>query len=245
MFKNYISFSKNPDFTEEQLSSVDKLKKLIKLYLITLLFLVLANLINKILIKIGVYQDFTQSINKLPQLTNKGFSISYLLIALVCAPVLEEFTFRLLLTKYNKKFIIISISMMFGFISYRLFYNHLWHSESIILFNFIPYLYPILFAVPIFFILNFIKFNLENIWHKHYPIIFYFVVVLFAALHITTLNINSEHYLYIPIIILPFIIYGISLGYARIRYGIIYSILLHFILNAPGIIKLLIQITHN
>ena len=246
IFKGYISFLKKPDFTKKvELSVIVKLIELFKIYLITILFLVLANLINKILIKLGAYEDFTQYINKITQLPNKTFSITYLSFALCCAPILEEFTFRLLLTKYKKTYIIISISLIFGFLINRFFYAQLWHFKSVILFNIAPYLYPVLFALPIFTLLFLIKFDFEYIWNRYYSRFFYLIAILFAILHIPALDLNIGHLVFIPIIALPYFISALSLGYARNRYGILFSIILHFVLNAPLIVKTILEIKYR
>lgn len=243
ILKNYIFFIKKPDYNKiEDLTSFQKLKEILKLYLITLVLVGLASALNKLLIHLGVYNQHSQYINRLSELPNKDLIKTYLVFALFCPPILEEFTFRLLLTKYNKKLIITSISLIIGFILYRFFNKYLWHSQFPIIINIISYLYPIIFALPIFLILYFAKFNLKDKWNTNFTFVFYLFTLIFALIHILTLNITPEHYYFLPIIILPFLVISISLGYARIRFGILYSIILHCIFNAPTLIKIMTTI---
>ena len=44
------------------------------------------------------------------------------------------------------------------------------------------------------------------------------------------------------IILLPYFIYGIILGFVRIKIGLLYAILLHLVLNAPLLIKALVEL---
>jgi len=243
IFKNFIFFIKKPDNNKkEDMTSSQKLIELLKLYLITLLFAMLISIVNKILIKLGAYGEYTQNLGNLPKLHNKAFIWTYLIFGLVWPPIIEEFAFRLLLTKYNKKFISISISLITGLAIYRLFYSYLWHPQSSIIFNTVSYLYPVIFAIPIFATLHLIRFNFSNLWKNNFTLVFYLITLTFALFHIFTLNITTTHLYYLPIVVLPFILFGISLGFARIRFGILYSIILHFLFNAPVIIKIMLSI---
>lgn len=243
IFKNFLIFIRKPDYNElEDLTPLLKLKELIKLYFITILLAAIISLLNKAFISLGLYSQYSQNINRLPEILNKDIIKPYLIFGLFCPPILEEFAFRLLLTKFNKKLITISLSLIIGLVFYRLFNKHLWHSQSPIIINIVSYLYPVIFALPIYLILYLIKFDLKKLWNINFTFVFYLFTIMFALFHILTLNITNVHYYFLPIIILPFLLFSISLGYARIRFGILYSIVLHFIFNAPVIIRVMMTI---
>jgi hypothetical protein len=103
------------------------------------------------------------------------------------------------------------------------------------------YLYPLILGVPFYFLLIKLKFNYKPIWDKSYAIIFHTVTLAFALIHIPTLEMDKANYLYLPILIIPFYILGVSFGYIRNRLGVIYAILLHFIFNAPVIVITLLK----
>ncbi|WP_368662396.1 hypothetical protein [Zobellia laminariae] len=49
------------------------------------------------------------------------------------------------------------------------------------------------------------------------------------------LDLKTSDLIYLPLILLPFLVLGISFGYLRIRLGFIYSIALHVIINGIAI----------
>ncbi len=70
-------------------------------------------------------------------------------------------------------------------------------------------------------------------WNKYFKFIFYSFAMVFALVHITNYNNNSIiFFLLIPIIILSQFIGGLTLGYTRIKLGLIWSILQHSLFNS-------------
>jgi len=241
--KNFLIFLKKPNYESFNLSLNQKFKVLLKLYLITLVLMLSIRLLIELLIFLGAFEGYSQKISNLPEVTSKNNAYIFLTIAMVFGPAFEEIMFRLLLTEYNKKFIAVSLSLLTGYILTRSFSDYLLNIESAYIYGIMSYAYPICFALPLFAIVNSIRFEFELTWKKYYPVIFYFITIIFALTHIPTLAIHKEHHLFLPILILPFIVLGISLGYIRAKLGVLYAITFHFIFNTPMIIKILIRIS--
>ncbi len=242
--KSYIYFLKHPNYNSCDQSVPQKVKEFIKLYLITLVLIFLSGIFIELFILLGAFGEYSQEISKLPDLTSKDNTYVYILTAMICGPIFEELAFRLLLTSYNKKFIAISLSLIIGYFITQILNSYLLALNSTFGYSIMTYAYPIIFALPFFIILNKIIFDLEETWIKNYPIFFYSITLLFAIAHIQTLTLNSEHYLFLPILMIPFIILSTSLGYIRIKLGILYAITFHFLINLPALIGILIR-TYN
>lgn len=73
--------------------------------------------------------------------------------------------------------------------------------------------------------------KIENFWNFKPGFIFYSIAVLFASIHISNLDIKTDDLIYLPIILLPYFVYGLAFGYLRIRIGLIYSIAIHMTIN--------------
>jgi hypothetical protein len=240
--KDFFSFIKKPTFDSfEDLSLGKKILVLIKIYFLTIVLLIITDRIIRVLIELGIFGKYAQIIHT-PDSSDKELTRLYLFVLFLIIPVLEEFSFRLLLIKYNKKFIIYSTSLIIGFYIYQFSSSYLFFPANKILLCFTPYLYIILFSAIIIKIILFISnkvtiINPEAVWNNKFHLIFYLVAILFSLHHISGLNINSSHYLFLPIILLPFFIYAVILGYIRIRLGLFYSIMLHLLLILPKIVN--------
>ena len=71
----------------------------------------------------------------------------------------------------------------------------------------------------------------RKVWDKFYRWIFYFMAVAFGLMHIMNFEPSLNIYLLAPILVAPQILLGINLGYLRIRFGLIWSILFHALYN--------------
>lgn len=138
-------------------------------------------------------------------------------------PILEEFTFRLPLL-LKKNYIFISIS------SFLLFFAFADLAVSICIFFIILFL---------FFSRKHWEYYIINLFSKHYKKYFYFMSIFFGALHILNFSeYTPNNLLFIaPLYVLPQFIMGLFLGYIRLKNGIIFSIIAHFLFNAPYIFK--------
>jgi membrane protease YdiL (CAAX protease family) len=67
---------------------------------------------------------------------------------------------------------------------------------------------------------------------KYFKIVFYAFAVIFGLIHLSNFEITTNVLLLAPILVAPQIILGGYLGFIRVRFGLIWSILLHASYNA-------------
>ncbi len=165
---------------------------------------------------------FIKSMNSVFCISQKNLSLEILpkiLIAVAIAPIVEELFFRLLLIVNKRNLLLFSLMSLLLSI-YSLFKVH--YYQSIVLFILST------FAV----ILSAKDAGFKKMATRYYPIYFYAIAIIFGLGHFTNYNgITGFLYLWIPLLVLPQIIMGLYLGYIRVNYGIIYSILFHMIIN--------------
>ena len=113
--------------------------------------------------------------------------------------------------------------------------NILWIPKSYLFMSLIGAIYILIISATIGCILYFFRnkiIRIEEFWNKNTGLIIYTVSILFALGHIINLKFENCDLIFLPLILLPFLVYGLSFGYLRARLGIIYSIALHFIVLA-------------
>lgn len=212
MFFEYI---KNP--TEIQVSKPE-FSVLLLLFIGYFLSVLPIGIANGFICKLGHITHFLKKVNH-PTIT--------LIIAISLAPVYEEFLFRALL-RFNKKNILLFISTIFTMIVV-LMYMSKYKPVFVLL---------IILLCFVFLYLNFKKIKLFiNAKFKYF---FYFSVFAFGLAHLS--NFSGNIYIIMiafPLLIAPQLILGLILGFIRMKYGLIYSILFHFLVNTPLLISLL------
>ena len=229
-FDNLILFLKNGELIKESLSTGDKIIIVIKLYLYLILFSFLINLIT---IPLDYNLVPTNGVNRVVDVR------LYLVFALYfIIPVYEEITFRLFLTKFEKRKFIISLSLLVSYVVYWLISNYLpyLHDGNKQL---IQYAYLVLFALfngGIFFLLTKkVSFKMiSRVWNNNFLIIFYSVSFLFTMLHFKTELITTSGILGEIIYLTPLLIFSFILGFLRTNFGITYAILFHLFFNLPS-----------
>lgn len=152
------------------------------------------------------------------------------LIPSVIAPVIEEFTYRFWL-----KFSRISLSTSFAFLAYFIA-NNLLNSNYYRIDD--TFIYELLIVGVVFisvWLLLAIKSvynSLQSVFSKYPAILLYVSAIVFAFIHIANFPLTGFQYLYSPIIVLVQFVMGIVLAYARVRYGILFPVLIHIIHNS-------------
>ncbi|WP_155212801.1 CPBP family intramembrane glutamic endopeptidase [Fulvivirga aurantia] len=68
-------------------------------------------------------------------------------------------------------------------------------------------------------------------WNKIYPFIFYFSALIFGLVHASNFENYMDYLWFAPLITLPQIILGGTFGYVRVKFGLVYSMLLHGLHN--------------
>jgi hypothetical protein len=153
--------------------------------------------------------------------------------ALAClyAPIVEELEFRIFL-KYSK----INFTAFLGIWFYHLvreitygntlFGAHSDVSVSIgIVLGFVGLAYSFLDKNKV------VNDYLGRFWSKWYKSIFYFSVIGFGFIHIFNFDTCFSTLLLTPVLTLPQTSIGLLLGYIRLKYGILYAMLLHSAYN--------------
>ena len=111
---------------------------------------------------------------------------------------------------------------------------------------FITFRFAFYFTLPLRLVYNYLGiarkiqlFNMRKTWEKTFPYVFYLSVVAFGLVHITNFEGYRSYLWAIPLLTLPQLVIGVFLGYTRIRYGLIWSILFHSMHNAIFLVPVL------
>ena len=233
-------FLKQPDYkTMEELTVKSKLLVLFKIYLITYLGLIIVSLPLIILQNLEIVGEVTQKtqfIYETIKIDLPSYRPYFLISVILIVPILEELSFRFALDNYNNKFLAISVSIFLGMFLGDYLSKLLWLPNSYLAYFLTYYIYIVLASGVVYLILriDFFKRNFDKIkivWNSKPGLIFYLIAAFFALLHIINLEINTYDLIFFPLIILPYFVGGLSLGYLRVRLGIKYSIIFHVIIN--------------
>ena len=241
--RDILTFLKNPTF--EKSFDSETHTKIVVLFKVLILSYI-GVIISRIPIAILQLSKFIEPIEmksfQVLDTINKNqhdYKPYFLLLVIVILPIFEEISFRLALTKFNNNFLQLSISTLFGNIAASLLYSFLWWPTTSLSFFLITIFYILAISSFFYILLNlspkWLK-SLKIYWERKPNIIFYTSAILFAILHIMNLDLKTSDLIYLPLILLPFLVLGISFGYLRIRLGFIYSIALHVIINGIAII---------
>lgn len=234
--RDIFSFLKTPDYNRFSNMSYEKeLLILLKVFILTNIGLVIVSIPTLILKKWEIISEIPMKsdliLNSI-QAHNIGLKPYFIFSVLLCVPLLEEFSFRLFLTKFRIDYFIISVSIFCGILIKNLSGNIFGIPKSWLLLSFIGAIHILLISAPIAGILYLFKnkiIRIDKFWNKNMGLIIYGVAILFAFLHVMNLKFESRDLIFMPIVLLPLFVYGLSFAYLRIRLGIIYSIALHFI----------------
>ena len=170
------------------------------------------------------------SIEKLPSLEVRNIDFlsstsGYLTIILLISPVFEEITNRLFLV-FRKRNIILSLLFNIGLISYIIVSKQEFYITGIAISC------GIFVALSVVLSRNTVLSKLSKIWKGSYSYVFYFSVILFTVYHALEYDIQSiTKLLIIFVIVLPKAFSGYLLGYARVRMGFAWGLLLHITMN--------------
>jgi uncharacterized protein len=160
-------------------------------------------------------------------------SLKILFAGLMLGPIIEEFLFRFLLIPRHINIVI------FTCFSFCLAMISLLKGSNIYLIIFLTLGFiSFLFCLNTTYLRKAQKFLLN-----HYCFYFYLSCILFGFYHITNyIPVNYKLILVMPIIVFPQMVIGVFLGYIRMKFGILYSILFHSITNVLPILILIFNI---
>lgn len=169
--------------------------------------------------------------NKMEELTDLGIdnvllrNLTIFVLAVILAPIIEEFVFRFPL-KYNRGAMFLGVIFLCAIVYGVLLNFPLDPSHA-------AYITIGFGIVVLTFVLikydsgDSMIFNTKRL----FPIIFYATAVLFAYAHILNYYLPSEKWFLTPILVLPQFLLGLVLGFVRIKYGLWASILVHAMNN--------------
>ena len=157
-------------------------------------------------------------------------SLSLIILSITYSPLSEEIAFRIMLRPSWKN------TMIFTLLFWFLATMCLIRKEYILLCIFLTIGSACVIALS--------SKNIRSLFQKyilrHFRFFFYLSSIIFGLIHIFNYEpINVRLLILTPIIIAPNIIAGLILGYVRMKFGIIYSILLHAAINTLAIPSLL------
>lgn len=153
---------------------------------------------------------------------------------LVFAAVMEEFKYRGLLTKFNCKWVLISLSVFFTSVFFTIFDVKAYYLYPDSILPMLGYCGSFsIAAILIYFILFKTLFkdigNIEKIFNSNFNLIILVQIILFAMWHVLFSGQANEGH---PVSLFIFHSMGaLFYSFIRINYGILYSIIVHFMYN--------------
>ncbi|PQB07273.1 hypothetical protein BST83_08985 [Polaribacter filamentus] len=235
--QDLFRFLKKPSFDKLQNASIKtKIIILFKILILTYVGIIIASLPFQILKELNFVGETTNKVRVFLDIMRESrsdYKSYFIFTSILLVPLLEETAFRLFLTKFKLNYFIISVSLIFGCLIFY-FVNFLfWKPASYLLFSISTYFYSTMISGVIGLILWIIRnqlIGIKKFWNSNIGIIFYSSAILFALFHFMSTNFNKDNLIFAPVILLPFVVYGVTFGYVRIRLGLIYSMALHFVI---------------
>lgn len=154
-------------------------------------------------------------------------SILPLWFLIIFPPIVEELGFRLPL-KRDRRSLYISVAFI-AFVSSKLIFSGGLYTDHL--------LQRIIFAVITSVVIN-LTFG-ELLSNIKFEIFFYFTAILFAMLHIvnyTHLALSAIQWLYVICYAIAKLPGSILYGYARMKHGMLFCIVIHIINNLPALL---------
>ncbi|WP_276166656.1 CPBP family glutamic-type intramembrane protease [Zobellia alginiliquefaciens] len=235
--KDYFNFLRNPTYEKKiEVTPSRKLVILFKVFVLTYLGIFIVTIPETILVHFEVFKPVEMKSIKIYDsiVQQSSYKPYFLLLSVIIYPILEEISFRLPLTNFNVRNFKISFSVLSGLLISFLLVDILWWPSTNITFFLLGIFYILVISCIVFILLNYKRdafVNLKIRWNQKPNIIFYSNATLFAFMHIFNLDLDIYDVIFLPLILLPFFIFGINFGYVRIRLGLKYSILLHMVIN--------------
>ena len=244
----FFNFLKKPDYNIEINKSkfAKKLWDVFRLWALAAFVAVVVGLIfSKLVSSLGLDTDD----NAVLDLFREAPIYLFVLSAFLWAPIFEETAFRLGLkfSPFRLGFacsflFIVFLDVLFVFnIDLSKYFNWFLGDASrvmVILFYLILLIVPGIILGFLFKFLN--KEKINKFYQKKFFFLYYFSSIFFGIVHLFNYNNFKEAWYLMIFLATPQIIIGLILGFVRMRYGINWSMILHFIhnslLSAPLII---------
>ncbi len=223
--KEIIDFARKGYVTSANFSIVKKVKFVLKLFLVltisSFLIIVMMQLINHHIIEL----PRPDKLSKLNDLS----TLEIFFRGVVFAPIIEELIFRLCLKFTKLNFSVMISSMVFLMLNmfFELSKTHVG-------------LFSLLLGIILYLIIaDRVLLILNNFWMQNRVLILYCLLLSFSYLHLANYDsITLKLILLSPIILLTKFVGGFIMSYARLKIGIISSIVLHVLNNSIAFVFL-------
>jgi uncharacterized protein len=216
MTKDFLLYVKNPCVVENKKFKIEVFFSMFFTYLL-------------VSIPIGILVYVLCHVFKLEKKEINLTAQTTFILGVVLAPIYEEIIFRSLL-KFNKRNLYICLFTLLGAII--IFFLRSKIAIVIILAIFFIFLVGLTLLFPLS--------SIEATVSKKFKSIFYAVAIIFGLLH--AFNFIGNLYYIIALSLLlgsPQIVLGLILGYLRVNYGLVYSILFHMVVNLSIIFSII------
>lgn len=212
--KEALMYLKNPTYLEENstMSLVQKVRYCARIFLLQLLILPFLGP----LIFVGLKMTQAEHID----LNHKDWAIfSYIV---VLGPILEELIFRGLL-RFNRSAIAFWMALILGTLGWYLSPS----STSKVASIFIAF-----FSIFLFYVITqSIENPLRTFWEKHFMVVFHFVAIAFALIHLGNFTNISNYFWALPLVSIQLSL-GYFIGFLRMKFGFWYGVGLHIVWNS-------------
>jgi hypothetical protein len=207
-------------------------QKIKTLATVFILLMLLSTFASILLILLKVFYNRISVNTLLDNLSSKN-KLYFFTVSVLVGPMIEELGFRLCL-RYSSNNLVIMIGAL-GFTAFRKVFGDgdSW-GMKIILFSTVASL--ILSGTTFFFfkLHSTLRLSSKKIWQKYGKFILYASITIFSFFHIFNYKVTIYSIILAPIVVMPQIILGIFLSYVRLKFGILYSVILHTVNNLLG-----------
>jgi hypothetical protein len=228
----FFRFLQRPQYQSIERKKTRILGTAIKIYLLILLFIGLANLINITILRVFLTLPIDETL-EVPASLKEHLWIYFLLVVII-APIMEEIIFRLSLV-FDPVNIALSFSTLIALIIHKVSNGFL---TFIFFFFFLFLLYRLAFIY---------RLSIHSFWNKYFKYIFYFLSIIFGLVHISNYKfVEGAQYLIAPLLIFPQLEIGFILSFTRLYYerGFLICIIIHVLMNMISISVYLLQYSH-
>lgn len=234
-----------PDTHRIKTSEKNRILLTVRFYFLTLLLLFLS-LTPLIFIASFIDTEIPkQTIYQLDKMHNAQDRLYLAFLIPVVAALVEETSFRLVLSKFNQRYFNISVAFLVSYIIADLFgAQFLTYSTFQSYYIVQGLLVQLTFGIPVYLSLTKTRVHsswFEENWEKAYRWIFYGSALIFATAHLPNFGFSKDDIILWPFYLLPFLVYAFVFSFLRIRIGFIYAVLLHFIVNGVIVVVKLLR----
>jgi len=154
--------------------------------------------------------------------------VYFWVINILVIPLFEEITFRLPLI-YNRGSLSLSVLVIsYLIISYFIGVSPIDAKGMVFRFCF-----SVILAITLFIVLGrkYFAVKLPLLWENNGKLIFFLLLFSFTLRHLDNYVLTSTVLLFSPILLLPQFISGVFFSFVRVRFGFVYSIFFHMMIN--------------